>query len=133
MIRSDSSPALSDQRQRGFSLTGFLCTLIVLGTAGMLALQAGPSVIEYWAVKKAMTAAKAVASNPDELRATFDKLAAAGFIDSLEGKDLQISGRGREMQASFAYQKRIPLIGPASLLIDYRGTTASEGSEKAAP
>lgn len=132
MIRSDSSRARSDKEQAGFSLIGFLCTLVVLGTAGMLALRAGPSVVEYWAVKKAIVAAAAVAGTPDELRSTFDKLAAAGFIDSVEGKDLQVTGRGKDLQASFAYQKKIPLVGPASLLIEYQGSTANEGSEKAA-
>lgn len=122
----------SDSDERGFSLVGFLCTLVVLGGAGMLALRAGPSVIEYWAVKKAVAAAAAVARTPDEVRTTFDKLAAAGFIDSVEGKDLQIAGRGKEMQVSFSYQKKIPLAGPASLLIDYRGSTANDGSEVAA-
>lgn len=122
----------SDSDERGFSLVGFLCTLVVLGGAGMLALRAGPSVIEYWAVKKAVAAAATVARTPDEVRTTFDKLAAAGFIDSVEGKDLQIAGRGKEMQVSFSYQKKIPLAGPASLLIDYRGSTANDGSEVAA-
>lgn len=132
MSRSDFIRARSDKRYRGFSLIGLLCTLIVFGAAGMLALRAGPSVIEYWAVKKAITAARAVAGSPEELRVTFDKLAAAGFIDSIEGKDLQIAGRGTDLQVSFAYQKRIPLVGPASLLIDYQGTTGNEESEKAA-
>lgn len=132
MIRSDSILERSDNRYRGFSLLGFLCTLIVLGSAGMLALRAGPSVIEYWAVKKAISAAVAMSDSPAEVRSAFDKLAAAGFIDSVEGKDLDISGRGKEMQVSFSYQKRISLVGPASLLIEYRGSTANDGSEKAA-
>lgn len=132
MIRSDSSCARSELKLAGFSLIGFLCTLVVLGTAGMLALRAGPSVVEYWAVEKAVKAAVAVAGTPDELRATFDKLAAAGFIDSVEGKDLHITGRGKDMQARFAYQKKIPLVGPASLLIEYQGSTINEDSEKAA-
>jgi hypothetical protein len=28
------------------------------------------------------------------------------------------------VEVSFAYQKKIPLVGPASLLIDYEGSTA---------
>ncbi len=132
MRRSDSISLRSDERHRGFSLLGFLCTLIVIGTAGMLALRAGPSIIEFWAAKKAIVAAAAMADAPEEVRASFDKLAAAGFIDSVTGKDLEISGRGKDMQVSFSYQKRIPLVGPASLVIDYRGSTANDGSEKAA-
>ncbi len=132
MSRSDSSRIRSDHSQQGFSLIGFLCTLLVLVSGGWLALRAGPSLIEFWAVEKAVAAASAVANTPDELRKTFDKLAAAGFIDAIAGKDLEISGRGKDMQTSFAYEKRIPLIGPASLLIEYKGSTARDVPEKAA-
>ena len=122
--RSQSRSLLSEQRSEGFSLIGFLCTLIVLGLAGVLVLRAGPGVMEYWAVEKAVKAARATANTPEELRSTFDKLAAAGFIDAIEGKDLKIVGRGDDMQVSFAYQKKVPLYGPTSLVIDYRGSTA---------
>jgi len=132
MTRSDSRRIGSDAGQRGFSLVGFLCTLAVVGAGGLLAMRAGPSMIEYWAVKKAIVAASAVTATPDELRKTFDKLAAAGFIDAVSGKDLEVSGRGKDMQVSFAYEKRIPLIGPTSLLIEYKGSTAQDVQEKAA-
>ncbi len=132
MTRSDSSRTGSDAGQRGFSLVGFLCTLLVLAAGGLLAMRAGPSVIEFWAVKKAVAAASAVSGTPDELRKAFDKLAAAGFIDAVAGKDLEVSGRGKEMQVSFAYEKRIALIGPTSLLIEYKGSTAHDVPEKAA-
>lgn len=122
----------SDKRQRGFSLFGFLSTLTLLGAMGVLLVRAGPSMIEYWAIGKALTAASVTSGTPDELRRTFDKLAAAGYIDSVEGKDLQIVGKGSEMEISFSYQKTIPLLGPASLLIDYRGSTAQAVPEKAA-
>ena len=122
----------SDKRQHGFSLLGFLSTLILLGAVGVLAVRGGPSVIEYWAIGKAVSAASMTSSNPDEVRGAFDKLAAAGYIDSIEGKDLEIAGKGPEMEISFAYQKKIPLVGPATLLIDYRGSTAQAVPEKAA-
>ena len=122
--RSQTGGLLSQQRADGFSLIGFLCTLIVVGVAGLLALRAGPGVVEYWAVEKAVKAAKATSNTPEEVRGTFDKLAAAGFIDAIEGKDLKISGRGDNMEVSFAYQKQVPLYGPASLVIEYKGSTA---------
>jgi hypothetical protein len=122
----------SHKRERGFSLFGLLSTLTLLGAVGVLLVRAGPSVIEYWAIGKAVTAASIASGTPDELRRTFDKLAAAGYIDSIEGKDLEIAGKGPEMEISFAYQKKIPLVGPASLLIDYRGSTAQAVPEKAA-
>ncbi len=127
--RSQYRGTLSQQRAGGFSLIGLMCTMIVLWTVGLLALRAGPGLIEYWAVEKAVKAAAATSSTPDELRATFDKMAAAGFIDAIEGKDLKISGRGDDMQVRFAYEKRVPLYGPASLVIDYAGSTADAGHE----
>ncbi len=97
-----------------------------------MALRAGPSLFEFWAVEKAVAAAAAVANTPEDLRKTFDRLASAGSIDAIAGKDLQISGRGKDMRVGFAYEKRIPLIGPASLLIEYKGSTARDVPEKAA-
>ena len=132
MIRSDSRRTGSYEVQRGFSLIGFVCTLLVLAAGGLLAMRAGPTLLEYWAVKKAVTAASAVANTPEELRKTFDKLADAGFIDAIAGKDLQVSGRGKEMTVNFAYEKRIPLIDSVSLLIEYKGSTARDTPEKAA-
>lgn len=130
--RSDSSLKRSDSGQRGFSLVGLLSTLIVLGLAGVLALRAGPSVLEYWAIKKAVAAAAAMSDTPAEVRESYDKMASVGFVDALQGKDLNISGRGKDMQVSFSYEKRIPLYGPTSLLIEYQGSTAEQGQEKAA-
>ena len=121
----------SDQRQGGFSLIGFLSTLTVFGAIGFLLVRAGPSVVEYWSIDKAVAAASIAANTPDELRRAFDKLAAAGYIDSIEGKDLKITGAGKDMEISFSYEKKIPLVGPANLLIDYRGGTAHAVPEKA--
>ena len=121
----------SDKRQGGFSLIGFLSTLTLLGAIGFLLVRAGPSVVEFWAIDKAIAAASVAANTPDELRRAFDKLAAAGYIDSIEGKDLKITGAGKDMEISFSYEKKIPLVGPTNLLIDYRGGTAHVIPERA--
>lgn len=116
----------SDSAQQGFSLIGMLLSLSMIGLIGLLALRGSSSVIEYWAVGKTVSAARAVSKTPAEVRAMFDKLAAAGYIDSIEGKDLKIEGVGDSMEVSFSYQKKIPLIGPTSLLVDYKGSSPSE-------
>ena len=49
----------------------------------------------------------------------------------VEGKDLKITGTGKAMEISFAYEKKIPLFGSVSLLIDYRGGSTHAVPEKA--
>lgn len=118
--------------QRGFSLLGLVSTLLVLALSGVLVVRAGPGVLEYWAIKKAVAAAAAVSDTPAELRERFDKMASVGFSDTLQGKDLEISGRGDRMRVRFKYDKRILLFGPFSLLIAYRGSNVDDGQDEAA-
>ena len=129
---SDLSERRSDFSAQGFSLIGFLCTLLVLGVCGVLAIRVGPSVLEYWAIEKAVKAAAAISGTPAEMRAAYDKLASVGYIEAVQGRDLVIEGSGDAMRVSFAYEKRIPLSGPASLLIAYRGSTDSDTAVKTA-
>lgn len=125
-VWSDLPDRQSDLSTQGFSLIGFLATLTVLGVAGLLMIRVGPSVIEYWAIEKAVKAASAVSSSPSEIRAAYDKLASVAYIEAVRGKDLLIEGSGDAMRVSFAYEKRIPLSGPASLVIAYRGPEAGD-------
>jgi Domain of unknown function (DUF4845) len=126
-VWSDLPDRQSDLSTQGFSLIGFMSTLTVLGVIGLLMIRVGPSVIEYWAIEKAVKAASAVSATPSDMRAAYDRLASVAYIEAVQGKDLQIEGSGDAMKISFAYEKRIPLSGPASLVIAYRGTAADDG------
>ena len=126
---------LTVKQQKGMSLIGLLCTLFVFASFFWLAIRVVPSMLEFWAIEKAVAAAKVVSKTPAELRVAFDKIADASHISTLDGKSLVIQGTGSAMQISFSYQKviplaNIPLAGPASLMIDYRGSTDTEKSGK---
>ena len=125
-VWSDLPAPPPDFSMRGFSLIGFLSTLVVFGVVGLLMIRVGPSMFEYWAIEKAIRAALAVSATPSEMRAAYDRLAAVAYIESVQGKDLLIEGTGDAMKVSFAYEKRIPLSGPASLVIAYRGPKDGE-------
>ena len=43
---------------------------------------------------------------------------------SIRGKDLLITREGGNVSIGFRYEKRIPLFGPASLLLDYQGNSS---------
>ncbi len=121
---------LSNNKQSGVSLFGLIFVLAIVGVIAVLGMKVVPTFIEYMSVKKAIASAKAAGSTPSEVRSSFDKQAEIGYIDAINGKDLDIVKNGDGLDVSFAYQKKIPLFGPASLLMDYEGSTAPKSLTK---
>ncbi|MBI1889645.1 MAG: DUF4845 domain-containing protein [Burkholderiales bacterium] len=115
------------ERQRGISLFGLIFILAILGCIAILGLKIVPTVSEYSSIKRAIETAKAAGTTPAEIRLSFERQKSASYIESISGKDLEITKSGNEVEISFAYDKKIPLVGPASLLIEYRGSTARNG------
>jgi Tfp pilus assembly protein FimT len=124
MIGSNAS---SLRAQRGVSLSGLIFVLAVLGMIAVLAMKVFPTYIEYRAIKEAIATAKATAGTVREMQASFDKSADINAVGSISGKDLIISKDSGDTEISFAYEKKIALGGPVSLLIEYAGTTAANG------
>ena len=122
----------STARQHGITIVGLIFMLAILGLIGLLVLKVVPTVIEYRAIKKAIVFASTAGTTPREVQIAFDKQANVGYIESLAGKDLVIVRNGNAFDVSFAYDKKIPLAGPASLLLEYEGTTASAAPPKKA-
>lgn len=125
MYQTKSQPL---KHQRGITLTGLIFSLAILVLLAMLGMKVGPTVIEYSSIKKAISEARQAGPTPYAIRAAFDKQADVGYISSISGKDLQISGSGDDVVVSFSYEKKIPLFGPVTLLIQYDGTTARGGA-----
>jgi nucleoside diphosphate kinase len=114
--------------ERGVSLSGLLVVLAVAGVLAVVALKVVPTVIEYRAIKGAIAKAKAEGGTVREMQVSFDKNAGINNVDSISGRDLVISKDSGETELSFAYEKRIPLAGNVSLVIDYSGTTDRSGA-----
>jgi len=118
-------------KQRGISLVGLIVVLAVIGVAALVAMQVLPTYSEYRAVKGAIVKAKGAGTTPQEVRASFDKSAEVGYISSISGRDLTIERVDGGLEVSFAYDKKIHLAGPASLLLEYSGSTAQGGATAA--
>ncbi|QOY93057.1 DUF4845 domain-containing protein [Massilia sp. UMI-21] len=114
-------------RQSGISLTGLVLVLVVLGVAAVFALKLVPTYTEYSAIKDAIVRAKEAGGTPREIQVAFDKNAGINNVTAIRGRDLTITREDGETQVSFAYEKRVPLAGKVSLLIDYAGTTDPSG------
>ncbi|QBE65365.1 DUF4845 domain-containing protein [Pseudoduganella lutea] len=118
-------------RQGGISLTGLIVVLALIGVIGVLAMKILPTYTEYRAVNDAIAKARAAGGTPQEMRAAFDRSAEVNYISSISGRDLTIERVNGELEVSFAYDKKIHLAGPASVLLEYSGSTAKGGQATA--
>ena len=115
------------RRQQGISLVGLIVVLALVGAIALLAMKVLPAYSEYRSINAAIVKAKGAGTTPQEIRAAFDKSAEVNYITAIAGRDLTIERINGEMEVSFAYDKKIHLAGPASLLLEYSGSTAKGG------
>ena len=110
--------------QRGIGLLGLLVLAAVLVVVAVVGMQVLPTATEYVAVKRAVGRAVEGAETVGQVRAAFDRYAAIDDIKSIAGRDLEVErDAGGKMVARFRYARRIELFGPASLLLEYQGSS----------
>lgn len=109
--------------QHGVSIVSLLLFLMICGALGVIGMKVVPTVTEYLAVKRAIMIAKTTGTSVREIEMAFDQQAGISYIEAISGKDLEITKNGDAFDISFMYQKKIPLVGPASLIMDYSGST----------
>lgn len=114
----------SKHTQYGLSLVSLIVLLAILGFLAVMAMKVVPTVTEYMAIKKAIQTAKSAGPAPVAIRTKFDQQAEVGYISSISGKDLEVTANEEDADVSFLYEKRISLVGPVSLLIEYQGSTS---------
>ena len=109
--------------QRGVTLFGLMFWAIVVGFGALIGMKVLPTMNEYFTIQKAVTklAASGAATVP-EIRANFEKQKDIEYsIQSISGKDLEITKENDKVVIKFAYDKDIELIKPVYLLIKYEG------------
>ena len=109
--------------QRGVTLFGLMFWAIVVGFGALIGMKVLPTMNEYFTIQKAVSKiAVSGATTVPELRAAFDKQKEVEYsIQSINGKDLNITKENDKVVVSFAYDKEIDLIKPVYLLIKYEG------------
>ena len=115
--------------QRGMSFFSMMI-LIVLGISiVLLGVKLAPSYIEFFSVKKIMSAmAKDSAfptMSPQEIRNSFDRRATIDYVDTVNGKDLDLSKENGQNVASIEYAKKIPLVLNISACLEFVASTES--------
>ena len=111
------------KRQSGLTLLSLLAVGVVVGFLLMVGLKVFPTVTEYFAIKRLVDKAAQAGGSVTEIQSTFGRGAQLDTVTAIQGKDLIISREGDKTVVSFAYEKKIELFGPASLLIEYKGSS----------
>ena len=118
--------------EKGMSLTGLIAVLAVLCVMALFAIKLIPAYLEYNTIKDAVAKAKEAGGTPREMIAAYDRNAGINSIDVVRGRDLVISRESGEPEISFAYEKRVPLMGNVSFVIDFAGSTDPNAAAPAA-
>ncbi|WP_313314314.1 DUF4845 domain-containing protein [Pulveribacter sp.] len=115
--------AATRSRQRGLSFIGVVFIGVLAVAVFAIGGQSVPIFIEYFAIKKAAIKASRDGSTVPEIRASFDRAAAIDNIESVTGKDLEITKRNDKVVVSFSYSREIALAGPAYLVYRFSEST----------
>ena len=110
------------KRQRGLSMLGFLFVAAVVVTCVMIGFRVTPAYIEYYSVKKALEEALVNAKDLNsaaEVRNAFQRRADAGYIESVSGKDIEVTKTKNEITASVSWTRKLPMVANVSLLLDF--------------
>lgn len=109
--------------QRGITFLGLLFFGVILALLVIVGARVVPTVNEYMTITKAVKKAAADGDTVQAVRRSFDRTAAVDYISSISGKDLEVTKVDGKVVVRFAYDKEIPLFGPAYLLLKYRGAS----------
>ena len=110
-------------KQRGLSLIGLLITSSVVVFFVLVGFKLLPSYIEYWTIQRIVSD---LGRSP-ELRGTsiasvqsaFDRRATIDNVNSVKGKDLEVSKVGEGFEIATNWSTRVPLFGNIYSCLDF--------------
>lgn len=121
---------MNRNRQAGITLISVIIVGGLLAFAMLIAFRCVPAWTEYMAVVRVV---KAVAEEGDQggtislLRGSFDRRAVVDDISTVTGRDLIIYKQGGKVVVEVEYARKVPIVGNASLLFDFKASSASKG------
>jgi len=118
------------KRQRGLALSALLLWGIGIALVAILVIRVLPDVIEYSKIKHAVKAVVSESSGKTvaEIRHAYGQYAEVEHIKTLGPADLDVFKEENQVVVAFAYERRIPLVGNVSLLIDFSGSSSARDS-----
>ena len=107
--------------ERGLTMIGFLFVAAVIVVIVIIGFRVLPSYVEYYSVEKVLQATirEEQSVNPVDLKKALFRRIQAEYIDSVTDRDLVITRDGNTLVATMAWQKVLPLVANASILLDF--------------
>lgn len=114
--------------QSGLSLVGFLFVAAVLGIIVVLGMKTIPAVIEYYTILKNVNAivksGEVRGGSVADYRNAYSKRAIMDEMSSVPPQALDILKDSNGIEVSFAYERKVHMFGPVSILFEFEGSAA---------
>lgn len=109
--------------QRGITLVGLLFWAVLISSVALVLMKVFPAVTEYRTIQSMVNkAAREGGSTVPEIRSAFERARQVEYgVESITGKDLDITKEDDKVVVAFAYDKEIELVAPVFLLIKFEG------------
>jgi sensor histidine kinase regulating citrate/malate metabolism len=104
---------------------GFLFVAAVVVACVMIGFRVMPAYIEHYSVQKALEQAlddaKDVNSAAD-IKNAFQRRADAGYIESVQSRDIEVTKSKNEVTASIEWTRKLPLVANVSLFLEFEAS-----------
>lgn len=109
------------RRQHGLTMIGFLFVVAVVLVTALISFRMIPAYIEWYTIQKALDAAVADTNDPtlNNIRRSMERKLNADYAEAVAAKDVEVTKTGNTITASVSWQKKLPLAGNVSILIDF--------------
>jgi hypothetical protein len=112
------------RNERGLTMIGFIFVAAVVVVVALVGFRVLPAYIEYFQVQKSLQGSldDSETGSLAEVRRNFDRRIGASYVDSVRPTDVTVSRQGNQIVAAVVWQRILPMIGNASILLDFDAT-----------
>jgi uncharacterized protein DUF4845 len=114
-------------RQSGISFVGFIFVAIMVLALALLGFRVAPSYIEYFTVEKILHQMMSEGKEGltlSQVQRDFDRRAGVDYVDSVRGRDIELTKDGNVITISASWTTTLHLVGNVSLLLDFTASAS---------
>jgi hypothetical protein len=112
------------RNERGLTMIGFVFVAAIVVVVALVGFRVLPAYVEYFQVQKALQGSldDSESGNLADVRRNFDRRVGATYVDSVRPTDVMVSRKGNQIIATVVWQRILPMVGNASILLDFDAT-----------